>query len=157
MGGHKCLTQITRGLWLILLVAACRAAPPAATTLAPLPSTSPPPVSRPAPTPLEESSSYWPAERWRTSTPEEQGIDSARLVAMLDQIQEEGYPIHGIAIVRNGYLVMEAYVHPFRAEDRHYIASCTKSFVSALVGIALDEGFIDNLDQKLLTFSRIEP
>jgi CubicO group peptidase (beta-lactamase class C family) len=73
-------------------------------------------------------------------------------VVLLDDIQVHNYPIHGIAIVRNGYLVMEAYVHPFRPEDRHYIASCTKSFTSALIGIALARGYIDTIDHKLLDF-----
>jgi CubicO group peptidase (beta-lactamase class C family) len=151
MHRHRGL-EIAVWLCLILVVAACRASPPTAVPVSSLPTSTRPPVSQPTSTPPEESSSYWPTEAWRTSTPEEQGIDSAGLVEMLDQIEEEGYPIHGIAIVRNGYLVLEAYVHPFRAEDRHYIASCTKSFVSALIGITLEQGYIDNLDQKLLDF-----
>lgn len=100
----------------------------------------------------EQGTAYRRVEAWRVSTPEQQGMDSARLLEMLDYIQAHHYPIHGIAIVRNGTLVLEAYFHPMRAEDRHYIASCTKSFVSALVGVALAQGYIDSVDQKLLDF-----
>ena len=38
------------------------------------------------------------------------------------------------------------------AHDRILIASCTKSILSALVGIALDKGLIQNLDQTLPDF-----
>ena len=47
-------------------------------------------------------------EEWRTSTPEEQGIDSGPLIAMLQDIQEQDLRIDSVLIVRNGYLVMEA-------------------------------------------------
>lgn len=33
--------------------------------------------------------------------------------------------------------------------------SATKSIVALLVGIALDKGFIENIDQPVLDFSRI--
>jgi CubicO group peptidase (beta-lactamase class C family) len=152
MNGRKYVTQIAGWLWVVLVIVSCRASPPTPAPVSSLPSPTRPVAARPSPTPLAESASYWPTKTWRTSTPEQQGLDSARLVEVLDHIQERDYPVHGIAIVRNGYLVMEAYVHPFRAEDRHHIASCTKSFVSALIGIALEQGYIDSLDQKLLDF-----
>ncbi len=153
MSGRISLAQITKWLWVMMVIVSCRASPPTAAPVSSLP-TPPtrPPASLPTPTPAPTSVSYWPTETWRTSTPEQQGMDSARLVEMLDHIQERGYPLHGIAIVRNGYLVMETYFYPFRAEDRHYIASCTKSFVSALIGIALAQGDIDSIDHNLLDF-----
>jgi len=144
------LSLVICWIWIGALVAACSVSP---STPAPIPVTAtltPEPALRPTLASL--SAPYWPGQEWRVSTPEQQGMDSARLVALWDDIQAHNYPIHGIAIVRNGYLVMEVYVHPFRAGDRHYIASCTKSFVSALIGIALQQGYIDSLDQKLLDF-----
>jgi CubicO group peptidase (beta-lactamase class C family) len=84
--------------------------------------------------------------------PEQQGMDSGKLVEMLDEIQNQGIPIHGVVIVRNGYLVLESYVHPFQAGDRHPLYSVTKSFTSALVGIAIQQGYIEGVDQKVLDF-----
>lgn len=144
------LAHVACCIWIGALVAACNVSP---STLAPNPPTAtltPEPALRPTLAP--PSTPYWPGPAWRVSTPEEQGINSGRLVALLDDIQLHNYPIHGIAVVRNGYLVMEAYVHPFRAGDRHYIASCTKSFTSALIGIALEQGHIDTIDHRLLDF-----
>lgn len=95
---------------------------------------------------------YWPTSAWRTSTPEQQGIDSTKLVAMLSEIQDKKYPIHGLVVIRNGYLVLEMYTPPFKAESRHYIASATKSFTSALVGIAIQQGYISGVDTRVLDF-----
>jgi CubicO group peptidase (beta-lactamase class C family) len=57
-----------------------------------------------------------------------------------------------LLVVRNGYLVLEAYSYPFKGESRHWIASATKSFTSALIGIAIDKGSINGVNQKLLDF-----
>jgi CubicO group peptidase (beta-lactamase class C family) len=71
---------------------------------------------------------------------------------MLTEIQDKNYPIHGLVIIRNGYLVLEMYTPPFQATSRHYIASATKSFTSALIGIAIEKGAISGLDTHLLDF-----
>jgi CubicO group peptidase (beta-lactamase class C family) len=95
---------------------------------------------------------YWPTSAWLSSSPEQQGMDSVKLVAMLTEIQDKHYPIHGLLIIRNGYLVLEMYTPPFQATSRHYIASATKSFTSALIGIAMEKGAINGLDTPLLDF-----
>jgi hypothetical protein len=51
---------------------------------------------------------YWPTESWRTSTPEEQGIDSAQLLAALDFIDANAIPLDSITIIRHGYVVLDA-------------------------------------------------
>ncbi len=103
------------------------------------------PVVVPAPT-------YWPTGGWRTSTPEEQGIDSQQLAQMLAGIIKREVAINTVLIVRNGYLVMEANVWPFQPRARHMILSITKSITSALVGMAIEDGFIDSVDQPVLSF-----
>ena len=71
---------------------------------------------------------------------------------MLAQIEGEDYKIDSVLVVRNGYLVLDAYVHPFRPGDIHNLYSVTKSVVSALIGIALEQGYIESLDQHALDF-----
>ncbi len=98
---------------------------------------------------LVTEGAYYPADEWRTSTPEEQGVDSELLLKMFETIQAEKVPIHSVLIIRNGYLVCEAYLQPFRRDTRHDLFSATKSFTSALVGIAISEGKIKGVDQKI--------
>jgi CubicO group peptidase (beta-lactamase class C family) len=101
---------------------------------------------------LLSSVTYWPTEGWRSSTPEEQGMDSEKLAQIFEVITEQRLNIHSVLIIRNGYLVTEAYYHPFRSKNMHEVYSVTKSVVSALVGIALEKGFIESVHQPVLDF-----
>jgi CubicO group peptidase (beta-lactamase class C family) len=72
------------------------------------------------------------------------------LVQMMERVRKNQYAIDSITIIRNGYIVMDAYFYPFRKEMKRCIHSCTKSIVSALVGIAIDRGYIKNVNQPVL-------
>lgn len=93
---------------------------------------------------------YFPGDTWRTSTPEAQGMDSGYLALMLDCIRLNDMDIHSIVIIRHGYVVLEVYKEPFGKDVIHNIQSSTKSFTSAMVGIALREGYITNIDQRVV-------
>lgn len=95
---------------------------------------------------------YWPADNWRTSTPEEQGMDSETLAKMFSFLKETGKNVNSITIIRNGYLVTEAYFFPYQKGLKHSINSGTKSVLSALVGIAINEGYIKSVNDKVLDY-----
>jgi len=95
---------------------------------------------------------YWPTENWQSSSPEAQGMDLTRLAQMFEYIEDKDINLHSLLIARNGYLVTEAYWHPYGPEDKHTTESITKSVIGTLIGIAIDQGAIKDVDQKLLTF-----
>jgi CubicO group peptidase (beta-lactamase class C family) len=96
---------------------------------------------------------YWPTEGWQVSTPAAQNISKTRLNEMVAHIEEEGFAIDSILIVRNGYIVFEQYLNPeYNQSTLHPIFSCTKSLLSALTGIAIEKGYIESVDQKILDF-----
>jgi CubicO group peptidase (beta-lactamase class C family) len=95
---------------------------------------------------------YWPTAGWRTSTPAEQGMDAQKLADMLDKIQQDQLNLDSLLVIRNGYLVLEKYFGSFQQDTRHELYSCTKSFISTLVGIALDQGLIAGTEQPILGF-----
>ena len=99
-----------------------------------------------------ESANYWPTDGWRTSTPEQQGISSDLLADMLETIIEQEYNIDSITVIRNGYIVLDAYFYPYKKREKHIFKSCTKSITSALIGIAIDKGYIKSVDQPILSF-----
>src|ERR1041384_3719246 len=80
---------------------------------------------------------YWPTNGWRSSTPEQQGIDSEKLADALDYIRAHDIKIHSLLIVRNGYIVLDAYFYPYDEQSAHDLASVTKSVTSTLVGVAI--------------------
>ena len=94
---------------------------------------------------------YYPTNGWRTSTPEEQGFDSAKLNEMLESLDKGGVPLHSILIVRNGYVVLDAYFDPYDGSFPHKLQSVTKSATATLVGIAIDQGKLQ-LDQTMVSF-----
>ncbi|MGY5881003.1 MAG: serine hydrolase [Candidatus Thorarchaeota archaeon] len=107
---------------------------------------------------------YWPTDEWQTSTLEEQGMKPAILNEMMTKIEENNLIIDSLLIVKNGYMVFEKYPSiVYDQESRHIIHSCTKSFTSALVGIAIEEGYINSVDEKLVdllpnsTFANYDP
>lgn len=104
------------------------------------------------PEPPRGAEPYWPTERWRTAAPEQQGMDSEILASMFARIQTRGYGIDSVTIVRNGHIVADAAIYPYRLGSMHAIHSCTKSIVSALVGIAIAERYIEDVEQPITGF-----
>jgi CubicO group peptidase (beta-lactamase class C family) len=94
---------------------------------------------------------YWPTKGWRTSTPEEQGFDSAKLAEGLQDIQARQIDIDSLLIIRNGYIVLDAHFDPYDGTFPHDLASVTKSVMTTLIGIAADQGKLD-LDAPVVSF-----
>ncbi len=60
--------------------------------------------------------------------------------------------IHSLVIIQNNELVQEEYFDGWSRHMLHPCHSATKSFVSALMGIAIDQGTIDSVDEEILPF-----
>jgi CubicO group peptidase (beta-lactamase class C family) len=101
---------------------------------------------------LPEEKVYWPTEAWRVATPDEQGMDAALLQQMLDAIDEQNLNIDGVVVVHNSYIVTEKYYPPYKQDTLHDMYSITKSVVSALIGIAIQQGYINSVDDLVLDF-----
>jgi CubicO group peptidase (beta-lactamase class C family) len=90
---------------------------------------------------------------WPRSTPEEQGLDPGKLQELADLIRAgEKYPrLHCLLVIRHGKLVMEEYFG-WKPERLHTLQSVSKSFTSALVGIAIKKGKFKGVHEKMLDF-----
>jgi CubicO group peptidase (beta-lactamase class C family) len=94
----------------------------------------------------------WPREEWVISTLEEHCLDRAKVEKAVWYF-EQNYATSSLLIVRHGELVYEKYFFSFnKPERRVHIFSITKSFLSALVGIAMDQGKLDSLDHKVVEY-----
>ena len=67
-------------------------------------------------------------------------------------IKEEYRNIAGIVVMNSGNLIYENYFNGYRKDDTIHVASVTKSIISGLIGIAIDKGYIKNVNQKVLDF-----
>jgi CubicO group peptidase (beta-lactamase class C family) len=97
---------------------------------------------------------YWPTAGWKHSTPEAQGMDSELLAQMLEDLSAKETNIHSVIIVRNGYMVTEAYFHPYTDNTKMHVQSVTKSVIGMLLGIAIKKGIISDIDQPVIDFFR---
>ena len=88
---------------------------------------------------------------WPTSTPDEQGLDS-RIVAEAYLNAAELETLYSLLVIKNGYLIAEKYFHDGSIDQKDRLQSVTKSFTSALVGIALEQGCLGSVDQKMLDY-----
>jgi len=93
------------------------------------------------------------ADGWTVSTLEKEGIDPEVIDELLQAAENGEFPnVDSILIARNGKLVLEAYFNGFDREKKHRIYSATKSFASALVGIAIDKGLITDINQPVSSY-----
>ncbi len=142
---YRLLTILTGALLALLLAAACSASP--AATLAP---SSEAPAA--ATTTSNPTGAYWPTADWRTSTPAEQGMDAEKLSAALEKAQKSMTGLHSLLVIRHGYLVQENYFSSYKQDTLHTQYSVSKSFISTLVGIAIDQGLIAGVDENVLGY-----
>jgi CubicO group peptidase (beta-lactamase class C family) len=92
----------------------------------------------------------WPTKEWQTSTPEEQGMDSAALAKLLASVKTKSFD--SLLVVRHGRIVLDAYYAPYTADVPHAINSATKAVTGTLTAIALKNGLLDSLDHRVLDF-----
>jgi CubicO group peptidase (beta-lactamase class C family) len=86
---------------------------------------------------------------WPVAAPASQGIDAAALQGVFDgALDRTDFALNGIVVVRNGCLVGERY-YGWAPPSLFVINSVTKSVVSMLVGVALSQGKLKNLDQTV--------
>lgn len=101
--------------------------------------------------PAQPAPDYWPTNGWQTTTPEEQGLNSAQLAEGVQAIHDKGTAIDSLMIVRNGYVVLDAYFSPYDGSFPHDLGSVTKSVTTTLIGIAAGQGKL-TLDQPVVSF-----
>src|SRR5208283_558636 len=133
-------------LAVVVALAACSGrtdAPPAARSPAP---------KAGAEAPAETAGDFWPTQGWRSSTPEAQGVDGAKLDAALVTAGQWNLSLHALLVIRHGSIVKEKYFPPYDERATHEVYSCTKSFVSALMGIAIDRGYVADTARPVLDF-----
>ena len=94
---------------------------------------------------------YWPTEEWRNASAADHGFDEMYLEAMMQDINNNGHNIHSVLIIHDGYLVWEKYPSGgYGPTTLHMLQSVTKSFSSTLIGIALQQGLLDNTSQRMV-------
>lgn len=79
-------------------------------------------------------------------------MNQEKIKVMEQKIKEEHKNIAGIVVSKEGEICYENYFHTCSSMSRIHVYSVTKSIISILIGIAIDQGYIKSVDQKVLDF-----
>jgi CubicO group peptidase (beta-lactamase class C family) len=97
---------------------------------------------------------YTPLEReddWEISTPEEQGLEP-ELVAQLYYGAAQLDTLYSVLVIKDGLLIAEDYFNEGSVDQTPLLQSVSKSYLSALVWMAMTQGCFSNLDEKLIDY-----
>ena len=90
---------------------------------------------------------------WLTSSLEKEGMDQSPVLDLVHAIIDEKYKnIHSLLIVKNNKLVLEEYFYGYTRADLNGIQSASKSFWSALLGVAIAQGAIKGVHQSICPY-----
>ncbi|HTL16196.1 MAG TPA: serine hydrolase [Patescibacteria group bacterium] len=84
-------------------------------------------------------------------------MDSGPLADAFDYVTVHQVRVHSLLIVRNGYVILDAYFWPFEKGELHDLASVTKSVTSSLIGIAIGQQKLSGVSEPLLTIFKERP
>ena len=71
---------------------------------------------------------------------------------LIREIETEYNNTAGLVVQKNAKLIYEKYFNGYKETDTIHTFSVTKSITSILIGMAIDQGYIKSVDQKVLEF-----
>lgn len=110
---------------------------------------------------------------WETASLSDVGLDQTIITNLMNDLNNRDHYIHSIVIVKSGKLVFEEYFSGrdveldeqiagsgelkytnknFNRNTLHFQGSANKSFWSTFIGIGIDKGFINGIDEKMFSF-----
>ena len=105
-------------------------------------------------------------DQWQIAEPESVGLNRAKLYTLVAKFEDwKEANLHGLIVARHGKLAFERYfwgldikarggpaIVDFNAATTHDVRSMTKSITALVVGAAIDQGVIADVDQAVLSF-----
>lgn len=79
-------------------------------------------------------------------------MEKEKIQALEENIHTRYQNIVGLVVMKNNKPVYENYFNNHSANNRVHVYSVTKSIMSILIGIAIDKGYIHDVNQKILDF-----
>ena len=72
---------------------------------------------------------------------------------MVSSIENQQYgDVHSLLILKDNKIIFEKYFNNYSRNSKHALYSITKSFTSALIGICLAKGYIENIEMEVMDF-----
>ncbi len=98
----------------------------------------------------EPDNRFWPGREWKLGNPADHGIDRDEFTPILDSAANGMYgDMDCLIVVKGGHLLFEEYFGESDRQAPMSVSEITGSFVSALIGIALERGDLKSIDQPI--------
>ena len=97
---------------------------------------------------LHADVAVFPKQEWESKTPDSVGIESEKVEYLFD-LAFQDQATQSAVLIKNGYIIKERYSESFDQESYGTSWSMAKSFYAALIGISIDRGEINSLDDKV--------
>lgn len=94
--------------------------------------------------PPENLNDGWPTNDLRTILK-----DTSLLYKMFNQLPDGDHDLRSTLVIQKGELLLEKYLKGASANSQQDMRSATKSVRSLLIGIAVDKGFINSIDDPI--------
>lgn len=91
---------------------------------------------------------------WDTNDLRTLNFDTTRIYQLFNQLQNGDHKIHSVLLVKDSKLLIEEYFGEGAVNKQHDLRSVTKSITSVLMGIAIDKGFVDSIDDPVTKYIR---
>ena len=93
-----------------------------------------------------------PDEEWDVEEPADHGVDARTMGWSRVYAFQPGRNTQGVVVVRDGVIVAEWYAGGADQDSWAASWSMAKSFTSALIGIAIDDGLVASVDVPMVTY-----
>ena len=97
---------------------------------------------------LHADVAVFPEQEWESKTPDSVAIESEKVEYLFD-LAFQDQATQSAVLIKNGYIIKERYSESFDQESYGTSWSMAKSFYAALIGISIDRGEINSLDDKV--------
>ena len=94
---------------------------------------------------------YFPGDAWETKNHDEVGLDELKIEELFELTFSDDATMSAV-LIKDGYIIKEQYAEGFNENSYGTSWSTAKSFYAALVGISLDKGEIDSLDDPVAKY-----
>lgn len=86
---------------------------------------------------------------WQVSNKWSKTLDSTKIKSLVNFIENGDNGVESLLIAKKDSLLLDYYFKGYASQKTHDIRSATKSFVALLIGIALDKGLIENVNDPI--------
>ena len=89
---------------------------------------------------------------WKIMNPESAGLDTSEVNDLMDFVKSEGSNTQAAILIRGSSIIAEYYADKSDKDSIVTSWSVAKSFTSTLIGIAIDEGYINSIEDPITDY-----